>query len=110
MKTLIIALGGNALIKEGEEGTIEQMMENLRAPIKQIAGLSRHYNIIISHGNGPQIGGLLLQQEATEFVAKRPLQILVAETQGQIGYMIESTLDEELMQIGLDQEKFFLTV
>lgn len=110
MKTLIIALGGNALIKPGDEGTIEEMLENLRSPIRQIAELSKDYNIVITHGNGPQVGFLLLQQEATETVSKRPLQILVAETQGQIGYMIESTLDEELMELGLDEKKFFLTV
>jgi carbamate kinase len=110
MKTLIVALGGNALIKFGEEGTTEEQFRNLRVPISQIAKLARDYNIIITHGNGPQVGNLLLQQEATEFVSKRPLQILVAETQGQIGFMIESTLDEELMKIGLDDEKLFLTV
>lgn len=110
MKTLIIALGGNALIKFGEEGTTEEQFKNLKIPISQIAELARDYNIIITHGNGPQVGNLLLQQEATEFVSKRPLQILVAETQGQIGFMIESTLDEELMKIGLDEEKLFLTV
>jgi len=110
LKTLIVALGGNALIKFGEEGTTEEQFRNLKIPISQIAELARNYNIIITHGNGPQVGNLLLQQEATEFVSKRPLQILVAETQGQIGFMIESTLDEELMKIGLDEEKLFLTV
>lgn len=110
MKTLIVALGGNALIKFGEEGTTEEQFRNLRVPISQIAKLARDYNIIITHGNGPQVGNLLLQQEATEFVSKRPLQILVAETQGQIGFMIESTLDEELMKIELDEEKLFITV
>ncbi len=110
MKTLIIALGGNALIKFGEEGTTEEQFRNLRVPISQIAELARDYNIIITFGNGPQVGNLLLQQEASMAVSKRPLQILVAETQGQIGYMIESTLDEELMRIGLDDEKFFITV
>jgi len=110
LKTLIVALGGNALIKFGEEGTTEEQFRNLKVPISQIAELAKDYNIIITHGNGPQVGNLLLQQEATEFVSKRPLQILVAETQGQIGFMIESTLDEELMKIGLDEEKLFLTV
>jgi len=86
------------------------MINNLRAPISQIAELSKDYNIVITHGNGPQVGNLLLQQEATEAVSKRPLQILVAETQGQIGYLIESTLDEELMKLNLDDEKLFLTV
>ena len=110
MKTLIVALGGNALIKPGEKGTPEQMINNLRAPIKQIAELSNAYNIIITHGNGPQVGALLLQQEASDEITKMPLQILVAETQGQIGFLIESTLDEELMHLGIDLDKYFLTV
>ncbi|MFX1356815.1 MAG: carbamate kinase [Promethearchaeota archaeon] len=110
MKTLIVALGGNALIKFGEEGTTEEQFRNLKVPLSQIAELSRDFNIVITHGNGPQVGMLLMQQEATAEVSKRPLQVLVAETQGQIGYMIESTLDEELMRIGLDEEKLFLTV
>ena len=110
MKTLIIALGGNALIKFGDEGTTDEQFQNLKVPISQIAQLAREYNIIITHGNGPQVGNLLLQQEATRAVSKRPLQILVAETQGQIGFMIESTLDEELMKIGLDLEKLFITI
>lgn len=110
MKTLIVALGGNALIKPGERGTAEQMLNNLRAPIKQVAELSKEYNIIITHGNGPQVGALLLQQEATTEVSKMPLEILVAETQGQIGFLIESTLDEELTHLGMDVEKYFLTV
>jgi len=110
MKTLIVALGGNALIKPGEKGTPEQMINNLQAPIKQIAELSEKYNIIITHGNGPQVGALLLQQEASDEITRMPLQILVAETQGQIGFLIESTLDEELMRLGTDLEKYFLTV
>ncbi len=110
MKTLIVALGGNALIKSGERGTPEQMINNLRAPIKQIAELSNEYNIVITHGNGPQVGALLLQQEASDEITKMPLQILVAETQGQIGFLIESTLDEELMHLGIDLDKYFLTV
>jgi carbamate kinase len=110
MDTLIVALGGNALIKPGEKGTSKEMKGNLRDPIRQIAELSRDYRIVITHGNGPQVGNLLLQQESSKEITKMPLEILVAETQGQIGFMIESTLDEELMQIGLDKEKLFLTV
>jgi len=110
MKTLIVALGGNALIRFGEEGTTEEQFRNLRVPISQLAELSKDFSLIITHGNGPQVGMLLMQQEATMEVSKRPLQILVAETQGQIGYMIESTLDEELMRIGLDEERLFITI
>ena len=101
-KVLLIALGGNALIKKGQVGTIEQQFANLRGPIGQIAKLSRDYKIIITHGNGPQVGHLLLQQEACRDVPKLPLEILVAQTAGQIGYMIESTLDEALMHLGVD--------
>ncbi|WP_373501887.1 carbamate kinase [Desulfococcus sp.] len=99
---LLIALGGNALIKKGQEGTISEQFDNLRVPVRQIARLSTRYRIIITHGNGPQVGNLLLQQECCETVPKLPLEILVAQTEGQIGYMIESTLDTELMALGID--------
>jgi carbamate kinase len=69
-------------------------------PIRQIAELAAAYRIIITHGNGPQVGNLLLQQECCDAVPKLPLEILVAQTQGQIGYMIESTLDSALMAMG----------
>jgi carbamate kinase len=89
---MLVALGGNALIRKGEQGTIQQQFKNLAVPIRQIAKLSQEYRIIITHGNGPQVGNLLLQQESCREVPKLPLEILVAQTQGQIGYMIESTL------------------
>ena len=100
--TLLVALGGNALIRKGEEGTVAQQFKNLAGPIRQIAELSQDYRIIITHGNGPQVGNLLLQQESCMEVPKLPLEILVAQTQGQIGYMIESTLDSELMDLGIN--------
>ena len=100
-QTLLVALGGNALIRKGEQGTIEQQFENLAVPIRQIARLSQKYKIIITHGNGPQVGNLLLQQDGCDEVPKLPLEILVAQTQGQIGYMIESTLDSQLMDLGI---------
>ena len=98
---LLVALGGNALIRKGEEGTVNQQFKNLAVPIRQVARLSRDYRIIITHGNGPQVGNLLLQQESCGEVPQLPLEILVAQTQGQIGYMIESTLDSELMDLGI---------
>lgn len=101
-ETILVALGGNALIRKGQEGTAEQQFENLKSPIRQIARLSRNYKIIITHGNGPQVGNLLLQQECCDAVPKLPLEILVAQTQGEIGYMIESTLDSELMELGIN--------
>ena len=99
---LLIALGGNALIQKGQKGTITEQFENLRIPIRQIASLTSDFRIIITHGNGPQVGNLLLQQESCGAVPKLPLEILVAQTQGQIGYMIESVLDQALMEQGAD--------
>lgn len=99
--TLLVALGGNALIRKGEKGTVPQQFKNLAVPIRQIARLSQKYRLIITHGNGPQVGNLLLQQESCREVPRLPLEILVAQTQGQIGYMIESTLDSELMDLGI---------
>lgn len=109
-KILIVALGGNALIKPGQTGKAGEQFKNLRAPLKQLAKLSDEYHLVITHGNGPQVGNLLLQQEASKEVQPMPLGVLVAETQGQIGYMIESTFDEELMRLGSDDEKLFVTI
>ena len=103
-KILLIALGGNALIGKGQEGSIEQQFDNLKIPVRQIAGLSRRFRIIITHGNGPQVGNLLLQQEGCAEVRPLPLEILVAQTQGQLGYMIESTLDSQLMNLGIHSQ------
>jgi carbamate kinase len=98
---LLVALGGNALIRRGETGTVEEQMANLRVPIRQIARLCRDYRILITHGNGPQVGNLLLQQEACTAAPKLPLEVLVAATQGVLGYMIESVLDGELAALGV---------
>ena len=95
--------GATPSSKKGQAGTISEQFENLRIPVQQIARLSLQYRIIITHGNGPQVGNLLLQQECCDAVPKLPLEILVAQTEGQIGYMIESTLDKELMALGIDE-------
>jgi len=107
---LLLALGGNALIRKGQKGTVDEQFENLKNPVRQIAKLSRTYRIIITHGNGPQVGNLMLKQESCDAVPKLPLEILVAQTQGQIGYMIESTLDTELMNLGDNSEHYFVSL
>jgi carbamate kinase len=107
---ILVALGGNALIRKGQIGTIQEQFDNLKLPIRQIARLSRKYRIIITHGNGPQVGNLLLQQECCDTVPKLPLEILVAQTQGQIGYMIESSLDNELMRLGVHASQRFVSL
>jgi len=100
-RILMVALGGNALVRPGQQGTAAEQFANLRGPMAQLAGLARAHRLIITHGNGPQVGNLLLQQECSPGVPAMPLEILVAQTQGQIGYMIESTLDAALEEIGL---------
>jgi len=107
---LLIAFGGNALIKKGQTGTADQQFENLSLPMKQIAELSRKYRLVITHGNGPQVGNLLLQQESCDEVPKMPLEVIGAMTQGQIGYMIESSLDTALMEMGVDEEQDFVSL
>jgi carbamate kinase len=102
---LLVALGGNALVRKGQKGTIEEQFANLRVPMSHVARLTTDYRIIITHGNGPQVGNLLLQQELCTEVPPMPLEILVAQTQGQIGYMIESTLDSELMRQKIANDK-----
>ncbi|MGA2402382.1 MAG: carbamate kinase [Syntrophobacteraceae bacterium] len=107
---LLVALGGNALIGKGERGTIEEQFKNLSVPLGQAARLSKKYRIIITHGNGPQVGDLLLQQECCPGIPWHPLEILVAQTQGQIGYMIESTLDNKLTEMEGEHENLIVTV
>lgn len=101
---LLVALGGNALVKKGQVGTAAEQFENLRVPMRQIARLADRFRIIVTHGNGPQVGNLLLQEECCDAAPKMPLEILVAQTQGQIGYMIESTLDGELSRRGISRD------
>ena len=107
---LLIALGGNALIQKGQRGTAEEQFASLKTPMRQIARLSRSHRILITHGNGPQAGNLLLQQESCAAVPNMPLEIIVAMTQGQIGYMIESSLDRALMEIGVIDEQLFVSL
>lgn len=99
---LLVALGGNALIQKDQAGTIAEQLANLQEPMAQIARLSRNHRLLITHGNGPQVGSLLLQQECCAELPRLPLEILVAQTQGQIGYLIESSLDNQLMALGLE--------
>jgi len=110
LPVLLVALGGNAIIRKGESGTIEEQLANLCVPLAQVARLTKKNRIIITHGNGPQVGRLLLQQECCPQVPGFPLEILVAQTQGQIGYMIESTLDNELSELEGEHQNLIVTV
>jgi carbamate kinase len=103
MKTLVIALGGNMLLRKGESGTFDAQLENAKRTAKRIAGLiGRGYRVVITHGNGPQVGSILIQQEnAREEVPAMPLDVCVAESQGEIGYMLQRALRAELIKRGI---------
>jgi len=94
-KLTVIALGGNAILQPGQRGTFKEQTANVELTCQQLAQmvLSGKYKIIITHGNGPQVGNILLQNEAgKEVVAPMPLDVCGAESQGLIGYMIQQTL------------------
>ena len=107
---MLVAFGGNALIQSGQKGTAEEQFENLKLTMGQIAKLAQNYKIVITHGNGPQVGNLLLQQESCDEVPKMPLEIIGAMTQGQIGYMIESSLDTAFMELGDSDQQQLATL
>src|SRR5262245_1871291 len=89
---ILVALGGNALLRRGEEMTAENQRRNVRVAAEALAPLGRDHELVISHGNGPQVGLLALQSAAYERVGAYPLDVLGAQTEGMIGYMIEQEL------------------
>jgi carbamate kinase len=104
MKTFVVALGGNALIKPGQKGTLGEQLKNLDRAVAHIVNLVREGNkVVITHGNGPQVGSILLQQDrAKNEVPEMPLYICVAESQGLIGYMRQDALYAKLHRAGID--------
>ena len=96
---IVIALGGNALLRRGEEMTANNQRENIRIAARALAPIIEEHEVVISHGNGPQVGLLSLQSAAYKEVEEYPLDILGAQTQGMIGYMIEQELGN-LLPIG----------
>ncbi|MCX7846664.1 MAG: carbamate kinase [bacterium] len=93
-RVVVIALGGNAIMPARGRGTLARQFANVDVTARQIADLVKHhYKVVITHGNGPQVGSLLIQQEQVEeLVAGQPLDICDAMTQGQIGYMLQNRL------------------
>jgi carbamate kinase len=89
---IVIALGGNALLRRGEPMTADAQRANVRAAAPALAGIATRHQLVLSHGNGPQVGLLALQSAAYQDVAPYPLDVLDAQTQGMIGYMLEQEL------------------
>ena len=93
---VVIALGGNALLKRGEPMTAEAQRANVRLAAPSLAEVARSHALLLSHGNGPQVGLLALQAAAYEEVDPYPLDVLGAQTEGMIGYVLEQELGNVL--------------
>ena len=89
---IVIALGGNALLLRGEALSVENQRRNVRAAAAQIVPVAHQHEVVITHGNGPQVGLLALQSASLDNVDPYPLDVLGAQTEGMIGYMIEQEL------------------
>ncbi len=103
---VLIALGGNAILKHKESGTAEEQIRNIRRVCHLIASLVQSgYHVAITHGNGPQVGDILLKNEmAKKTLPPMPLDICGAESQGMIGYMLQQSLNNELRLIGTERK------
>jgi carbamate kinase len=102
----LIAIGGNSLIRAGEKGSITEQTANARRVSKAIAGLlAQGFRIVITHGNGPQVGAALLRSErAAGQVYEQGLDVCVASTQGEIGYLLQQALEQEIREAGLPNQ------
>ena len=104
-KLAVIAFGGNALLRGGQRGTYREQMQNVTETCKSLLPfLQNDYNLVIGHGNGPQVGNVMLQNEAGNQVFNvpdMPIDFCVAETQGLIGFMIEMGLDKVFAAEGM---------
>jgi len=103
-----VALGGNALLEPDDIGSFKEQESNLLELIKDLEEIQENHELIITHGNGPQVGKLLIQQDlASEQVPEMPLDVCVAMTQGQIGYLIQKNLESSvgvITQVRVDEE------
>jgi carbamate kinase len=97
-KTVVIALGGNAILQPGQVGTFEEQLFNIDGAMRRIAALVEDgWRVVLTHGNGPQVGNLLIQNAlAAKTVAPMPMDVCGAESQGQIGYLAAQTLANHL--------------
>jgi carbamate kinase len=104
-KRAVIALGGNALIKTGQKGTIYEQFANTRESCRSIVEMIKaDWDVVITHGNGPQVGAIVLQnQAARKITPEMPLGICVAESEGLIGYMVQQCLSNALKRERLEK-------
>ncbi len=102
---LTIALGGNAILQPGQDGTAEEQFKNVLSTSEQIGQLVKDgHEVVITHGNGPQVGNILIQQDqAKDSVPAMPLDVCGSQTQGFIGYMLQNSLHNVFADLGLDR-------
>lgn len=105
MKTAVIAIGGNAILRSGEKPTQENQMRNVAVTCKGLADLiERGYDIVLTHGNGPQVGDILLRNEiAKSEIPPMGMDVCDAESQGQVGYMLQQALSSEFLSRGMNK-------
>lgn len=105
-KTIVVAIGGNAITKENQKGTLQEKVQNIGNCADNIVELLElGYHIVLTHGNGPQVGNILLRVEAAAHtVPPMPLDVCGAESQGQLGYLIQRTLNNKLKAKGINKE------
>ncbi|WP_319589892.1 carbamate kinase [uncultured Draconibacterium sp.] len=106
-KRAVVALGGNAILRGNEDGTIVQQEKNVTDTLENLVPLLREgYELVLTHGNGPQVGNILMRNDAGEQlygIAPMPLNICVADSQGGIGFMIERMMRNVLNKYGIDK-------
>jgi len=107
-KLAVVALGGNALLRGNQKGTIEEQSQNTLDTLENLIYLVKEgYDVIIAHGNGPQVGNILMRNDAGEQlynIPQMPLDVDVADSQGSIGYIIERNLRNVLKANGIDKD------
>src|ERR671922_279866 len=105
MERVVVALGGNALLRRGADDTFEELSAAARAAAERIAEIAADgWEVVITHGNGPQVGRILLQQEAaSSAVAPMPLDVCGAESQGLIGYLLQVTIGDVFFETGMER-------
>ncbi|WP_197282657.1 carbamate kinase [Bacillus sp. FJAT-18017] len=100
MSRIVLAIGGNAIIKEGQKGTLEEQKKNIDESCEPVLGLIEQGNtVVITHGNGPQVGNSLIKNQMAESeVPAYPLDVLDAETQGNLGYLIQQAFRNKMVE------------
>jgi carbamate kinase len=105
MERVVVALGGNALLRRGADDTFDELYQGARAAAERIAEIAADgWEVVVTHGNGPQVGRILLQQEAAaRSVSPMPLDVCGAESQGLIGYLLQVTIGDVFFERGMER-------